>query len=431
MFNKKQAHSDPVKEVVSEYLRAADKLVRQKRYDEALLEIENAYKIDPKNMYTRSFLERTRYMIEKENEKRSQVFGGEINMTSENRMETISQLFKAAEEFIKEKKYHHALNAVGKVFHIDPKNYYAEAFSERIELLIQAEASNKEINKTQTPPPIVSEPEVPPLEKPVSVAPHKEPVQYTNIPTPAPMLSNEPQEEIGRYALYKELLKECWADGVITPEESDMLHRVRSQYSISFDMHCQIEVDIKIDAYVDALRIVWRDGVVNDNEQEVLEIMRKKYGITPEEQAAAEKKFSLLRKTKKLKALILIVDIDQDNSIYVARAIISHGYDVKIETHPDDALRFLETHTPDIILSEAVFPQLETDGFEFFQKTRAIERLCQIPFLMMTPSGDARIVRAGLRMGVDYFIPKPLNIGFMMAIIEGKLKSGLQTIVQK
>ena len=153
MFNKKQAHSDPVKEVVSEYLRAADKLVRQKRYDEALLEIENAYKIDPKNMYTRSFLERTRYMIEKENEKRSQVFGGEINMTSENRMETISQLFKAAEEFIKEKKYHHASNAVGKVFHIDPKNYYAEAFSERIELLIQAESSNKEINKTQTPRP--------------------------------------------------------------------------------------------------------------------------------------------------------------------------------------------------------------------------------------------------------------------------------------
>ena len=50
---------------------------------------------------------------------------------------------------------------------------------------------------------------------------------------------------------------------------------------------------------------------------------------------------------------------------------------------------------------------------------------------MMTPSGDARIVRAGLRMGVDYFIPKPLNIGFMMAIIEGKLKSGLQTTVQK
>ena len=195
------------------------------------------------------------------------------------------------------------------------------------------------------------------------------------------MPSNEPIEEVGRYALYKELLKECWADGVITPEESDMLHRVRSQYSISFDMHCQIEVDIKIDAYVDALRIVWRDGVVNNNEQEVLEIMRKKYGITPEEQAAAEKKFSLLRKTKKLKALILIVDIDQDNSIYVARAIISHGYDVKIETHPDDALRFLETHTPDIILSEAVFHNWKPMVLSSFKKLVQLNDYARFLFL--------------------------------------------------
>jgi hypothetical protein len=34
-------------------------------------------------------------------------------------------------------------------------------------------------------------------------------------------------------------------------------------------------------------------------------------------------------------------------------------------------------------------------------------------------------------MGVDYFIPKPINIGLMMAIVEGKLKSGLQTTPQK
>ena len=61
MFTKKKHPAgDPIKELVGEHLRAADKLVRLKRYDEALLEIENAYQIDPNNMYTRSFLERTR-----------------------------------------------------------------------------------------------------------------------------------------------------------------------------------------------------------------------------------------------------------------------------------------------------------------------------------------------------------------------------------
>jgi len=320
---------------------------------------------------------------------------------------------------------------VGKIYRIDPKNYYAHAFSDRIELLIQAEAAIKKDRKYEAPPSIASESDVPQLEKPTTFVHYNESVQSANIP-PTPSTPNiEPQEEVGRFVLYKELLKECWADGVITPEESDMLHRVRSQYSISFDTHCRLEVDIKIDAYVDALRIVWIDGVVNNNEQEVLEIMRKKFGIAPEQQAAAEKKFSELRKTKQTKAMILVVDIDKDNLIFVARALISHSYDVKIEQHPDDAFYFLNTHTPDLILSEAVFPQLNTDGFEFFQKTRLDERLSQIPFLMMTYPGDARIVRAGLRMGVDYFIPKPINIGFMMAIVEGKLKSGLQLTIHK
>ena len=431
MFNKKQASNNPMKELTGEYLRSADKLVRLKRYSEALVEIENAYKIDPKNMYTRSFLERTRYLLEKEEAMRSKAFGGELELTTDHRIQTISQLFASAEELIREKKYRQALDVVGKVYRIDPKNYYANAFTDRIEILIQQEVAEKKVRKTETPPPIVSEPDVRQLIKPIAAAPRGEPVQPPKNSSPRPIPDNDLQEESSRFVLYRELLKECWKDGVITPEESDMLHRARSQYSISFDAHCRMEVDIKIDAYVDALRIVWRDGVVIDNEQEVLEIMRKKFGITQEEQAAAEKKFSEIQKINQPKAMILIVENDYNNSIFVARTLINQGYDVKIEQQPDDALRFLSTHTPNLILSEAVFPKSDTDGFEFFQKTRSDERLSQIPFLIMTELGDAHIIRAGLRMGVDYFIPKPLHTGYMVAIIEGKLKSGIQMTIQR
>jgi CheY-like chemotaxis protein/uncharacterized protein with PIN domain len=427
MFTKKQPSVDTMKELTGEHLREADKFVRLKRYDDALQEIETAYKIDPKNTYIRSFLERTQYMIEKENEKRSQVFG-ETSKTNENRMEVISELFASAETFAKEKKYPKALNELAKVYRIDPKNYNAHALSDRIVALMRAETA---LPKTQTSQSIESMPDIALLEQPITLVDNDVPAQPAIIPQLQSTPNSEQQEEFSRFALYRELLKECWADGVITPEDSEMLHRARSQYSISFDIHCRIEVDIKIDAYVDALRIVWRDGVVDDNENEILEIMRKKFGITQEEQAAAEKKFSAFRTTKQSKAMILIVENDHDNSIYVARALINHGYDVKIERHPDDAIHFLSTHTPDLILSEAVFPQVNIDGFEFFQRTRSDKRLSPIPFLMMTELSDARIMRAGLRMGVDYFIPKPLHIGYMVAIIEGKLKSELQTTAEK
>jgi CheY-like chemotaxis protein len=244
--------------------------------------------------------------------------------------------------------------------------------------------------------------------------------------TPLRIPQSEPQEEAGRFTLYRELLRECWTDGVITPEESAMLHRVRTQSSITFEDHCRLEAEIKIDAYVDALHIVWQDGVVTDNEQEVLDIMRKKFGITPEDQASAEKRFSLLRTTNETRETVLIVDPNQDDLISIARALIGRGYDVRVERHPDEAILFMKTITPDLILSEVVFPQLDTDGFEFYQKVRSNKQWNHIPFIMMTYPGDARIVRAGLRMGVDYFLPKPLHIDFMVAIVEGKLKSGRQ-----
>jgi hypothetical protein len=75
MLNKKRPLITTLKELTDGHRRAADRFVRLKQYNEALLEIENAYKIDPNNMYARSFLERTRYFIAKENEKRLQVFG--------------------------------------------------------------------------------------------------------------------------------------------------------------------------------------------------------------------------------------------------------------------------------------------------------------------------------------------------------------------
>jgi CheY-like chemotaxis protein len=447
MFKKKKSPVDPFKDRVGKHLRKADELVRQKKYDDALLQIESAFELDPKNMYIRSFLERTRFLIQKENEKRTMVFG-EMDMAVERRMQTISRLLATAEEFIKVKLYHRALGVVAKVYQIDPKNHYAQLYSERIEELLQAEAAGKE--NVDLKPPRRSEPEVytPPTPVPQEfvlddtfkqIIPMQEVTPQPVVPvqevaprpskidkTPLPIPKSEPQEEAGRFALYRELLRECWADGVITPEESAMLHRVRTQSLITFEDHCRLEVDIKIDAYVDALQIVWRDGVVTDNEQEVLDIMCKKFGITPEDQAAAEKKFSLLRTANETRETILIVDPDQDDLISIARALIGRGYDVRVARHPDEAILFMKTNTPDLILSEVVFPQLDTDGFEFYQKVRSNKQWNHIPFLMMTYPGDARIVRAGLRMGVDYFLPKPLHIDFMVAIVEGKLKSGRQ-----
>jgi hypothetical protein len=43
MFKKEKPPVDPFKDRVSKHLRTADELVRQKKYDDALLELESAF----------------------------------------------------------------------------------------------------------------------------------------------------------------------------------------------------------------------------------------------------------------------------------------------------------------------------------------------------------------------------------------------------
>ena len=45
MFRKKKSPVDPFKERVSKHLRTADELVRKKKYDDALFEIEFAFEL--------------------------------------------------------------------------------------------------------------------------------------------------------------------------------------------------------------------------------------------------------------------------------------------------------------------------------------------------------------------------------------------------
>jgi len=63
MFSKKAPPVDSVKEQVARYLRTADLLSKEGKYEDALMQVERALKLDPKNYYARSFFERSRTHI--------------------------------------------------------------------------------------------------------------------------------------------------------------------------------------------------------------------------------------------------------------------------------------------------------------------------------------------------------------------------------
>jgi CheY-like chemotaxis protein len=398
MFGKKDTQTNPIKERIAQHLRAADYLVKEGKYDGAMLEIEKAVKLDPKNLFVRSFLERLRFRMERAQiDDQQSKTSRELN--EEKKLQQISMLLKTADQLIQAKNYKLALQQVAKVYQIDPRNYYAQAYSDRIEQLMLQE-------KTSIPIPAAAQP-----------------VERTSEPAMPAADHSFVEGERASVTMYRELLREMWFDGKITAVEGAELKKVREIFKISQEEHDELEKQVHIDAYIEALRIAWRDGVMSQNESEVLQVMREKYNISMEEHMSAEAKILWARNTPQAKAAILLVDDEKTFLLSLAATLKKHGYDVLTAETVEQALELLDRIDPSLILSDLLMGEGRLNGVEFYQRVRSNRRLNNVPFLLMSGISDEFVVRAGVRMGVDEFIQKPFNLELLLATIEGKLKS--------
>ena len=399
MFSKKVTPADSVKEQVARFLRTADLLSKEGKYEDALMQVERALKLDPKNYYARSFFERIRTHIHKE-EKVSSDKADLKAVSEDQKIEQISLLLRTADQFIGLKNYKLALQQVAKVYAIDPQNYYAQSYSDRIDQLMtqeQGAPGRRTSPEPATPPP-----------PPVAV----------------PALPVEPLKigERASLTLYRQLLKEMWFDGKITDAEGLELKKVRGMFKISDEEHLETEKQIQIDAYVEALRIAWKDGVITQNESDVLQMMRQKFNISMEQHMSAEAKILWAKNTPGAKPSILLADDEETLLLSLAAKLRKHGYDVITAESVEQALEKLQQTIPAIIVSDLLFGEGIMSGIEFYQRVRDDARLKNVPFLLMSGISDEFVVRAGMRMGVDTFIQKPFDLELLLATIEGKLK---------
>jgi len=403
MPGKDSPKPESIKERVALHLRAADIMVKESHFSDAVVQIEAALQLDPKNYYARSFLDRARVQMAKMETKQAEQSDGRDAKTvkDDQRLEQISMLLRAADQFIAAKRYKLAQQQVEKVFAVDPQNYYAKAYDDRISKLAGADVKKPaDLPAVQVPAPEAKRP----------------------VP-PEPQLDQWKPGERASVTMYRELLREMWFDGKLTEAESRELKKVRDLFKIPDEEHKELEKQIQIDAYVEALRIAWKDGAISQGENEVLLLMREKFNITMEEHMSAEAKILWAKNTPNARSSILLADDEETLLLSLAANLRKHGYDVVTAPSVEKALEMLQKSLPSIIVSDLLFGEGEQTGIEFYQRVREEERLKDIPFLLMSGISDEFVVRAGMRWGVDNFIQKPFDLELLLATIEGKLKS--------
>ncbi len=121
-----------------------------------------------------------------------------------------------------------------------------------------------------------------------------------------------------------------------------------------------------------------------------------------------------------MKKTILIVEDEENIRKNIKEILITEGYNCLEAAKAEDALKILETNTPDLILSDIMMPGM--DGYQFYDEVRKRKALEFVPFLFLSAKVDDLSVRTGMRLGADDYIKKPFSIADLLSSITTRLK---------
>jgi DNA-binding NarL/FixJ family response regulator len=80
---------------------------------------------------------------------------------------------------------------------------------------------------------------------------------------------------------------------------------------------------------------------------------------------------------------------------------------------------------PDLILCDVMMPEL--DGHGVLQCLRADPATASIPFIFLTARGEREDLRAGMNLGADDYLTKPVPKAELLAAIAARLQRSTQT----
>ena len=122
------------------------------------------------------------------------------------------------------------------------------------------------------------------------------------------------------------------------------------------------------------------------------------------------------------KGVILSLDDDRNFLLLIERLLEKNGYLCLTTTSGEEALNLLENFSPDLVLCDIAFGQKNMNGFMFYEKFRAIEKLTSVPFIFISALNQKELIRTGKRIGVDDYIIKPVENDVLLATIEGRIR---------
>lgn len=123
-----------------------------------------------------------------------------------------------------------------------------------------------------------------------------------------------------------------------------------------------------------------------------------------------------------MKQRILIIDDDKKLNGLLQEFLSSFGFEVLTAIHPEDGLRALRNHGPDLVVLDIMLPDM--NGFEV---CKIIRQSHTVPVIMLTARGETTDRIVGLELGADDYLSKPFEPRELVARIQAVLRRVTRT----
>lgn len=117
---------------------------------------------------------------------------------------------------------------------------------------------------------------------------------------------------------------------------------------------------------------------------------------------------------------ILLVEDDDDTRTILSRLLAKNGFEVRSAIHGEQALELLSEFSPKVIIADWMMPVM--DGLQLCDILKNEEKYKGIYFIILTARSTLKDKIAGLDVGADDFLVKPVENQELIA----RIKSGIR-----
>ncbi len=125
---------------------------------------------------------------------------------------------------------------------------------------------------------------------------------------------------------------------------------------------------------------------------------------------------SPLSGTKQPPVEILVVEDSATQAEQLQYLLSQRGYEVIAKRNGREALGWLSTHRPTLILSDVLMPEM--NGFELCRQVKSRGEWKEIPVVLLTSLSSPSDIIQGLSAGADNFIRKPYDVNYLFSRID-------------